>query len=158
MGFVRCLDDTNTEKGIVVKEMIKKVREDRSGFTLAELLIVVAIVAVLVAIAVPVFTGAMGSANEAVGQSAVRSVKAEAISAYLLDKSITDKTQAQAFYATVNKDGSVTNLTKGTSSADNSFGETDDAASIGAEIAKGSAIINVSVTGQNVAPDPTPAG
>lgn len=145
------------EKGSVVKEMIKKVREDRGGFTLAELLVVVAIVAVLVAIAVPVFTGALGSANEAVGQSAVRSVKAEAVSAYLLDKSITDKTQAQSFYATVHKDGSVTDLNKGTSSADNAFAETADAATIGSKISEGSAIINVTVTGQNVTPDPTPA-
>lgn len=36
-----------------MKEMIKKMREERGGFTLAELLVVVAIVAVLVAIAVP---------------------------------------------------------------------------------------------------------
>ena len=35
-----------------MKEMIKKMREERGGFTLAELLVVVAIVAVLVAIAV----------------------------------------------------------------------------------------------------------
>lgn len=40
-----------------MKEMIKRIREERGGFTLAELLIVVAIVLVLVAIAVPVFTG-----------------------------------------------------------------------------------------------------
>ena len=39
-----------------MKEMMKKVRERREGFTMAELLIVVAIIAVLVAIAIPVFT------------------------------------------------------------------------------------------------------
>ena len=38
-----------------MKEMIKKMREERGGFTLAELLVVVAIVAVLVAIAVPLY-------------------------------------------------------------------------------------------------------
>lgn len=149
MGFVRCLDDTNTEKGIVVKEMIKKVREDRSGFTLAELLIVVAIVAVLVAIAVPVFTGALGGANEAVGQSAVRSVKAEAVSALLLDKTITDKTGDHSYYATVNKDGSVTGLTSGTKEGALVDG-TATAQEIGEAIGKGSAIVQVTVTGEDV--------
>ena len=37
--------------------MIKRIREEKGGFTLAELLIVVAIILVLVAVAVPVFTG-----------------------------------------------------------------------------------------------------
>ncbi|MEG1167376.1 MAG: prepilin-type N-terminal cleavage/methylation domain-containing protein, partial [Gordonibacter sp.] len=41
---------------MVMKEMIKRVREEKGGFTLAELLIVVAIILVLVAIAIPVFT------------------------------------------------------------------------------------------------------
>ena len=40
-----------------MKQMIQRMREEKGGFTLAELLIVVAIVAVLVAIAIPVFTG-----------------------------------------------------------------------------------------------------
>ena len=35
---------------------LKKAKENKKGFTLAELLIVVAIIAVLVAIAIPIFT------------------------------------------------------------------------------------------------------
>ncbi|MFR3479470.1 MAG: prepilin-type N-terminal cleavage/methylation domain-containing protein, partial [Eggerthella lenta] len=38
-------------------------REERGGFTLAELLVVVAIVAVLVAIAVPLFSSSLTSAE-----------------------------------------------------------------------------------------------
>lgn len=45
-----------------MKEMVKRVREEKDGFTIAELLIVVAIVAVLVAIAIPVFTSSLNSA------------------------------------------------------------------------------------------------
>ncbi len=42
-----------------MKQMIQRMREEKGGFTLAELLIVVAIVAVLVAIAIPVFTSSI---------------------------------------------------------------------------------------------------
>lgn len=112
MGFVRCLDDTNKEKGIVVKEMIKKVREDRGGFTLAELLIVVAIVAVLVAIAVPVFTGALGNAEQAVGDANVHSVKSAAATAILTDEAYEVGTNTTwVATATVGNDGTITNLT-----------------------------------------------
>ena len=38
-----------------MKGLLKKFRENKKGFTLAELLVVVAIVAILVAISVPIF-------------------------------------------------------------------------------------------------------
>ena len=47
-----------------MKEMVKRVREEKDGFTIAELLIVVAIVAVLVAIAIPVFTSSLNCADQ----------------------------------------------------------------------------------------------
>lgn len=76
-----------------MKEMIKRVRDEKGGFTLAELLIVVAIILVLVAIAIPVFTGALNSANEAVTKANERSVKAEATADYLLnDNALTVET------------------------------------------------------------------
>ena len=61
-----------------MKEMIKRVREEKGGFTLAELLIVVAIILVLVAVAVPVFTAQLDNANAAVVNADIRSAKAEA--------------------------------------------------------------------------------
>lgn len=57
-----------------------------AGFTLAELLVVVAIVAVLVAIAVPVFTGALGSSEEATCEANRRSLKSMYTTAWLLDQ------------------------------------------------------------------------
>lgn len=75
---------SDPEKGTFMKEMIKRIREEKGGFTLAELLIVVAIILVLVAIAVPVFTGAMNDANEAVEQSNVQAMKTVA-SVQILD-------------------------------------------------------------------------
>lgn len=46
---------------------------DRKGFTIAELLIVVAIIAVLVAIAIPVFSGALERSRQGVDISNLRS-------------------------------------------------------------------------------------
>lgn len=68
-----------------MKEMIKRVREEKGGFTLAELLIVVAILLVLIAIAVPMFTGALGKAEEAVDKANSRSATSEAKVAYQLE-------------------------------------------------------------------------
>lgn len=56
-----------------------------AGFTLAELLIVVAIVLVLVAIAVPVFTGALDSSQEATCAANRRTVKVMLTDAYSLN-------------------------------------------------------------------------
>lgn len=81
-----------------MKEMVKRVREEKGGFTLAELLIVVAILLVLIAIAVPVFSGALGNADEAVDQANQRSAKSEALTNYMLAKDDAAKTAATTQY------------------------------------------------------------
>ena len=48
-------------------------KKRKAGFTLAELLIVVAIIAVLVAISIPIFTSQLEKAREAVDLENVRS-------------------------------------------------------------------------------------
>lgn len=55
----------------------------KKGFTLAELLIVVAIIAVLVAISIPIFTSQLEKSRDAVTLSNIRAAYAEAQSAYL---------------------------------------------------------------------------
>ena len=52
-------------------------KNNRKGFTLAELLIVVAIIAVLVAIAIPVFTSQLEKSREATDLSNIRGYYAE---------------------------------------------------------------------------------
>ena len=52
---------------------------NKKGFTLAELLIVVAIIAILIAIALPLFFGAMDNAEKARDDANIRSVKAAAV-------------------------------------------------------------------------------
>ncbi len=54
-------------------------RNNKKGFTLAELLIVVAIIAVLVAVAIPVFTTQLDKAKLATATGNARSITAEYI-------------------------------------------------------------------------------
>ncbi len=66
---------------------MRKKLENKKGFTLAELLIVVAIIAVLVAIAVPIYTVELEKSREAVDLANIRSAYAEAVTKYLSDGS-----------------------------------------------------------------------
>lgn len=68
-----------------MKSLIKKVRENKKGFTLAELLVVVAIVGILVAISIPVFTAQLSKARKATNQANMRAAKAAAVAQYLTD-------------------------------------------------------------------------
>ena len=59
--------------------------KNRKGFTLAELLIVVAIIAVLVAISIPIFTGQMEKAREAADAANIRAQYAEVMAQAMSD-------------------------------------------------------------------------
>lgn len=78
-------------------------RNNRKGFTLAELLIVVAIIAVLVAIAVPLFVGALNNAEQRVGDANVRAVRGLAVEELLLNHGGDEHT-----YETAKSSGSTT--------------------------------------------------
>ena len=54
-----------------------KTRKDHSGFTLMEMLIVVAMIAVLVAISIPIFTNILEKSRESTDQDNVRTANAE---------------------------------------------------------------------------------
>ena len=66
----------------------------KKGFTLAELLIVVAIIAVLVAISIPIFTAQLEKAREATDMANIRSAYAECSTAVLTGES--DKAEGGA--------------------------------------------------------------
>ena len=63
-------------------------RLNKKGFTMAELLIVVAIIAVLVAIAIPIFTSQLEKSKQAVDEANTRSAYAEAVADYLDDNTL----------------------------------------------------------------------
>jgi prepilin-type N-terminal cleavage/methylation domain-containing protein len=58
-------------------------RKQNNGFTLAELLVVLAIIGVLVAVSIPFFSGQLDKAKAAADKSNVRSAKAAAVAEYL---------------------------------------------------------------------------
>ena len=60
----------------------------KKGFTLAELLIVVAIIGVLVAVSVPVFTAQRSKAVDAVNKANIRAAKSMALAAFYDDKTV----------------------------------------------------------------------
>ena len=61
---------------------MKKIKNTK-GFTLMEMLIVVAIIAILIAIAIPTFTAQLEKAREAADIANIRSTYSEAMVAYL---------------------------------------------------------------------------
>lgn len=64
---------------------LMKTKVNKKGFTLAELLIVVAIIAVLVAISIPIFTSQLEKSRDATDEANVRSAIAEVTAAVLSD-------------------------------------------------------------------------
>lgn len=96
--------------------MLQKTKS-KKGFTLAELLIVVAIIAVLTAIAVPLFVSGVKKAQDATLEANKRAVRGEAVAQILLaepadewhvDKVFKDKATDAYVTATVDKSGNIT--------------------------------------------------
>ena len=96
------------------KLMNKKL--NKKGFTLMEMLIVVAIIAILVAIAIPTFSNALNKAKVATDEANLRAYYAEQITDYLLSEDDTPSLPATNTTAqsSVTVDGNLYNLQAGT--------------------------------------------
>lgn len=71
--------------------MIIMKKTNKKGFTLAELLVVVAIIAVLVAIAIPIFTSQLEKAREATDAANLRAAYAEVSADAVLNDASSEK-------------------------------------------------------------------
>ncbi len=93
-----------------MRKFIEKLREDK-GFTLAELLIVVAIIAVLVAIAIPVFTSQLEKSRDAASISNLRAAYAEAAAEYLTWDGGTYTADGESAVTNITKSGNTVTIT-----------------------------------------------
>lgn len=73
-----------------LRNLVKEKRKSQKGFTLMEMLIVVAIIAVLVAISIPVFNTQLEKAREQADAANMRAAKAVAIAQYLMEEKSID--------------------------------------------------------------------
>lgn len=85
---------------------MKKLFKNKKGFTLMEMLIVVAIIVILISVSMPMFSSQLSKARKATNDANVRAAKAVATSEYLSEV----KTAGTYYYDGVNgvlvKDGS----------------------------------------------------
>ena len=86
--------------------MFKKL--NKKGFTLAELLVVVAIIGVLVAVSIPIFTAQLRKARVATDLANERAAKAAAVAQALTDEAVSDKAAVARDYVYDAASGTVT--------------------------------------------------
>ena len=91
--------------------------KNSKGFTLMEMLIVVAIIAVLVAIAIPTFTSSLNKARVATDEANIRSGYASVMAKILTEQIVTNDT-TNAGQADLKKDGTVVAGTENTFGGD----------------------------------------
>ena len=108
--------------------MFKKL--NKKGFTLAELLVVVAIIGVLVAVSIPIFTAQLEKAREATDLANQRAAKAAAVAAYLDGSATGDATyyydaSKGVAVAADSKPETITGYGKGTSAVGSSSNTQD---------------------------------
>ena len=113
---------------------------NKKGFTLVEMLIVIAIIAILIAIAIPVYTTQMEKAREAVDSATLRSAKSLAVSDYMLNPP-TGTELERTYTAYSNPQGNIVMIAIGSSTIPDGYSEIENG-----ESDKGTGPLTVTVT------------
>lgn len=127
---------------------------NKKGFTLAELLVVVAIIAVLVAVSIPIFTSKLEKAREATDIANMRAAKAAAVTEYLNDTVAVTKYYDAKNGTLVDAKDNITGYGKGTTANAGTYfvGESSSTTSKSYDPAESYAdkVIKVSVTAEGI--------
>lgn len=128
---------------------------NKKGFTLIEMLIVVAIIAILVAVSIPLVGTALERAREATDNANLRAAKAEALIMYMNDQTDATSTIATGYWYDIN-DGmfysaTETGHTKPTG-AGNGYNQSTTATGLPTGTAAKGAIITVTINAGTATP------
>lgn len=127
--------------------MFKKL--NKKGFTLAELLVVVAIIGVLVAISIPIFTSQLEKSREAVDEANIRSAYAVITAdAMAPNSSITDNSTDKITYTAASGNTAASAYVTATQQKDGWQGQSKDTDSVkiaGADVAPSTIGWNITV-------------
>ena len=96
---------------------------NKKGFTLMEMMIVIAIIVILIAIAVPNFNSSLNSANEATDSANYRAAQSAGI--LMAQEALTDATKADEYYYDLSS-GSLQPIPDSGTVAEDHFGKSDD--------------------------------
>lgn len=124
-----------------LKQKLSKKLKKTGGFTLIEMLIVVAIIAILVAVSIPMVNASLNKAKIATDDANERAAKGAAVAEYLLDE---DNLGNDVVYCYDAKNGKAKDITKGPS-VPTAYGQETETNGAGDTVTKRSGHIHVTV-------------
>lgn len=127
-----------------MKEKLQAKLKSRRGFTLVELLVVVAILAILVAISIPMVSSSLDKAKEATDEANVRAAEGAAMVDYLTK----EKTGSEEYYYDA-VTGTVKDGQTGITTGYNQQEYASDSLEEGSDITVENGIVKVTIDGTN---------